>query len=319
MDTSGAPFVTLAAGDASAAVALRGAEPLSWRVAGRELIWHGDPVHWADRAPILFPVIGASAGGIVRIGGRSFPMPRHGFARELPFAVVERRPDAVRLRLAESAATSRHYPFRFRLDVAVALTSDRLSLRFTVANADERRMPYALGFHPGFPWPFDGGVREDYRLVFEAPEDPHIPDVISAGLLRPGDRRLPFVGRMQPLEPALFRNGALVLGDVRSRRVRFEAPGGGAIVVETEDFPHLALWTKPAASFLCIEAWAGKPDPDGFSGELSKRPSIRLLAPGAAASHGVALRWESQAAEERFSTSRARSAAPSGRIASSKR
>ena len=294
MDPSGRPFVALAAGDAAAAVALYGAEPLSWRVAGREFLWRGDPAHWAERAPILFPAIGASAGGVVRIGGRSFPMPRHGFARELKFAVVERGPDAVRLRLAESTATLRHYPFRFRLDVAVALAADRLFLRFAVANADERPMPYAVGFHPGFPWPFDGGVREDYRLVFEVPEDPRVPDVTAAGLLRLGDRRLPFQDRTLPLDPALFRAGALVLRDARSRRVWFEAPGGGAIVMETEDFPHFALWTKPDAAFLCLEAWAGEPDPDGFAGDLSERPSIRLLAPGAAVSHGVTLRWERQ-------------------------
>jgi galactose mutarotase-like enzyme len=98
-----------------------------------------------------------------------------------------------------------------------------------------------------------------------------------------------FADRVLPLDPALFRDGALVLRNVRSRRARFEKLGGGAIAIETEDFPHLALWTKPAAPFLCIEAWAGEPDPDGFAGELSARPSIRLLAPGAAVSHGVAL------------------------------
>src|SRR5829696_936009 len=49
--------VALAADGASATIALSGAEPLSWRIGGRELIWHGDPAHWPQRAPILFPVI----------------------------------------------------------------------------------------------------------------------------------------------------------------------------------------------------------------------------------------------------------------------
>ena len=109
--------VALAAGGASATIALCGAEPLSWRVAGRELIWHGDPAHWPQRAPILFPVIGASAGGAVRVEGRSYPMPRHGFARDLPFGLVERRPDRARLRLRATSGTLRHYPFRFELEV----------------------------------------------------------------------------------------------------------------------------------------------------------------------------------------------------------
>ena len=122
--------VALAADGASATIALCGAEPLSWRVAGRELIWHGDPAHWPQRAPILFPVVGASAGGAVRVEGRSYPMPRHGFARDLLFGLVERRPDRARFRLSESRATLRAFPFRFRLDVVVALAADRLSLRF---------------------------------------------------------------------------------------------------------------------------------------------------------------------------------------------
>ena len=64
--------VALAIDGATASVALAGAEPRSWRVGGRELLWHGDPAHWGERAPILFPVVGASAGGMVRIGGENY-------------------------------------------------------------------------------------------------------------------------------------------------------------------------------------------------------------------------------------------------------
>ncbi|MFL5164769.1 MAG: aldose 1-epimerase family protein, partial [Microvirga sp.] len=195
--------VVLAADGASATIALCGAEPLSWRVAGRELIWHGDPAHWPQRAPILFPVVGASAGGAVRVEGRSYPMPRHGFARDLPFGLVERRPDRARLRLRATSGTLRHYPFRFELEVEAGLTADRLSLRFTVTNADDRPMPYGLGFHPGFPWPFDGGSGERYRLLFERPEAPGIPDITDEGLLRTGLRRAPFAGRVLPLDPEM--------------------------------------------------------------------------------------------------------------------
>ena len=90
----------------------------------------------------------------------------------------------------------------------------------------------------------------------------------------------------------MFKAGALVLRGAGNGALRFEAPSGRAIVLEREDFPHLALWTKPGAPFLCIEPWTGEPDPDGFSGELFDRPSIRLLQRGAAARHAVALRLE---------------------------
>jgi galactose mutarotase-like enzyme len=284
--------VALAIDGATASVALAGAEPRSWRVGGRELLWHGDPAHWDERAPILFPVVGASAGGMVRIGGENYPMPRHGFARTLPFGLAEQGADCARLRLEASLKTGRHYPFAFRLEVAFSLAAHRLALRFAVSNLDERPLPYGLGFHPGFRWPFDGGRREDYRLVFERPPDPRVPDVTADGLLRPGARRAPFKGRALTLRPSLFEAGALVLRHAGGGPVRFEAPSGRAIVLDTEDFPHLTLWTKPAAPFLCIEPWAGEPDADGFAAELAARASTRLLAPGATAEHAATLRFE---------------------------
>jgi hypothetical protein len=36
-----------------------------------------------------------------------------------------------------------------------------------------------------------------------------------------------------------------------------------------------------------MEAWTGHSDPVGFTGELIDKPSMRLLAPGATAHHGV--------------------------------
>ncbi len=71
--------------------------------------------------------------------------------------------------------------------------------------------------------------------------------------------------------------------------MRFTGPGGTAIRMAAEDFPHLAIWTKPTAPFLSLECWTGHADWAGFSGELAERDSQRLLAPGAEARHGVRL------------------------------
>ncbi|HYF55756.1 MAG TPA: aldose 1-epimerase family protein, partial [Salinarimonas sp.] len=84
---------------------------------------------------------------------------------------------------------------------------------------------------------------------------------------------------------------ALVLRDARSRWMRLEAPSGAAIAVEAEDFPHLALWTRPGAPFLSLETWTGHADPEGFSGDIADKPGMRLLAPGASAAHRARLAW----------------------------
>jgi galactose mutarotase-like enzyme len=292
MATSADAIVRLEADDASAAVALHGAEPVSWRVGGRELIWSGDPAHWGRHAPILFPVVGASAGGVIRVGGQTYRMPQHGFARDSRFALIERERDAARLRLMESDETWKHFPFRFVLDVTVTLRPDSLVLVFEVTNTDTSDVPYALGFHPAFPWPFDAPDRAGHAVEFEREEDAQVPSLTDDGLLAPPGRRLPLQGRRLALDPELF-TGALVFLDARSRSVRFRSPSHAAIGLEVEDFPHLALWTKPTAPFLSMEAWTGHADLEGFSGEVFERASMRRLPSGHVARHALTLRWHS--------------------------
>jgi galactose mutarotase-like enzyme len=283
--------VILEAGDASAVIAVRGAEPRSWRIGGRELLWKADPSHWDRSAPILFPVVGASAGGTVHVDGVPYPMPQHGFARDSVFDVVERRPEAVRLRLTDSAGPRAHYPFAFVLEVTVALAPATLSLAFKVRNVGPQPMPYALGVHPAFPWPFDAASREGHAVEFAAPERADVPLLTSDGLLQRRTRRLDLHGTQLALTPELFGQGALVFLDAASAAISFVSPSGARITLAREGFPHLALWTKPTPPFLSMEAWTGHADWEDGGGELRDRPSMRSLAEGAAARHEVRMTY----------------------------
>lgn len=278
----------------TARIARDGAEPVSWRVAGNEYLWSGAPEHWNRHAPWLFPVVGASAGGAVTVDGRAYPMAQHGFARDLPFAVVARADDAVTLRLTDGPETRPHYPFAFRLDIEARVRAGGLDLHVTVANPGAEPLPYALGFHPAFPWPFAGGERAaggGYAVVFEKAERPMAPEVGPGGLLLREERPVPLQGDTLPLDPALFTE-ALVFRNAASRAMRFTGPNGRTIRMAVEDFPHLAVWTKPTAPFLSLECWTGHADWADFAGELAQRDSQRLLAPGAEARHAVRLSLE---------------------------
>jgi galactose mutarotase-like enzyme len=287
--------VEIRAGDGSAAqIALRGAEPVSWQVEGREYLWNGDPEHWNRSAPWLFPVVGASAGGAVQVAGQRYPMAQHGFARDLPFAVIGRSEDAVSLSLRDDEATRAHYPFPFRLTIEARITPGTLAFEVRVENPGETPLPYALGFHPAFPWPFAGGERRaggGYAVLFERAERPFVPEVGAGGLLVRSERALALDGARLDLDPDMFTE-ALVFLNAHSRAMRFAAPNGRAIAMRMEDFPHLAIWTKPTAPFLSLEAWTGHADWAGFDGELAERDSQRQLAPGATARHGIVLAIE---------------------------
>ena len=79
--------ITLTHGEARATIALLGAEARQWRVAGRDLMWPGDPAIWSDISPILYPVVGWTRNGEERVDGRRYPLGLHGFARFEAFAV----------------------------------------------------------------------------------------------------------------------------------------------------------------------------------------------------------------------------------------
>lgn len=246
-----------------------------------DLLWRGDARWWDRSSPILFPVVGRSANDRIRVGETSYPMPLHGFAHSMEFKVVEREADRCLLRLADSPATHLHYRFAFVLDIAYVLTCEVLSIEATVRNPGGTILPASFGFHPGFRWPLLSGLAKDsHRLVFDTDEQLEVFRARN-GLILPEGSVLDVEGGVLPLSERLFDEGAMVLTSLRSRRVRFEAPGAPlAIKVGFRNLPSLGIWMKPGADFLCVEPWAGHADPEGFDGDIFARPGIVPIAPG---------------------------------------
>lgn len=278
--------VTLESGEARAVIAARGAEPVAWSAGGRDLLWTADPAVWARTSPILFPIVGRARGGTVRVDGRSFAMPIHGFAADREFAITHRARDRVTLALTDDATTRAHFPFGFRLDVTYTLSPSALLAEFRVENTGERAMPYALGFHPGFRWPLADGTRDNHAITFAAAEDPAVPVITQDGLFADSRRPIPLHNSVLALTDALVSQEALCFLNANSRSLRYaDDDSGAAITIELEEFPHIALWSLPPARFLCIEGWTGHGDPAQFTGDLFDKPSMRRLAPGASARH----------------------------------
>jgi galactose mutarotase-like enzyme len=277
--------ITIAHGDAQATIALLGAEARGWWIAGRELMWPGDPTIWSDISPILYPVVGWTRNGEERVDGRAYALGLHGFARFETFAVESSKSDFVRFTLADNARTRAVYPFAFALAVEYRLGPDALAIAIEVANTGPKSAPYACGLHPGFRWPLGGAGREGALVRFERTERPEVPRIAPGGLIGGATRPIPLQGRDLPLTDALFAHDALCFLDCASGSLAFIDASGASITMEYPDFPHAALWTRPGAPFLCLEAWTGYSDPDGFEGDLIDKPGMRALEPGARARH----------------------------------
>lgn len=269
-------------GDLEAEVSALGAELQVLRRRGRDLLWDGGPL-WPRVAPLLFPIVGGLKGNQLRTGDRTFPMPRHGFARDRAFTWLERSPAHCVLELSDDAATRAAYPFGFRLRVAYTLKDGSLRTALTLANPGEAPLPASLGGHPAFRWPLAPGLpKSAHRIVFEQPEPGPIRRLTAEGLLDPEPRPTPVEGTVLALHEGLFEADALVFDQLRSRSLRFEAEGGPALTFRWEGFPHLGIWAKPVPgpAFLCLEPWQGFASPADWDGEFQEKPGTVVLAPG---------------------------------------
>ena len=252
---------------------------------GHDLLWNGDPAVWNGRAPLLFPIVGELANGRYQVSGETYHLSRHGFARGRLFEVIAATADTATFRLQADESTLPVYPFRFELDVRFAVSSATLSITSSVRNKGRDSMPASFGYHPAFRWPLPyGQERAAHFIEFATHEPAPIRRLNAAGLLTSEPHPTPISDRRLVLEDSLFRNDAVILDQVRSRSVSYGASSGPRIRVSYPDMPYLGIWTKPGAQFICIEPWHGVADPEGFSGELTRKPGIFMVAPGEARS-----------------------------------
>jgi len=283
--------IVLASGEARLRVARLGAEALAWSVGGVELLWPGDPAIWPDISPILFPIVGWTRDG-VRVAGKRYDLGVHGFARTMTYQIEAASADFVRLVARDDEATRALYPFAFAFRVEHRLAPGSWEVALEIENTDVSPMPYACGLHPGFNWPFAGAARDGAQFRFASAERAEVPIIAPGGLFSQQTRPIPLVGGTTlPLDDALFAREALCFLDAASRSAHFEQADGSALEMTLEDFPHLALWTKPGAPFLSPESWTGYGDPLGFAGDLHEKPAMRILGPGEIARHRAAYRF----------------------------
>jgi galactose mutarotase-like enzyme len=244
---------------------------------GRDLLWNGDPGIWAGRAPLLFPMVGRAKDDRIRIEGRHYELPKHGFARTSRFALIEHTGSRCVFRLSSGVDTLAHYPFSFQLDVIYDFDGPVLNNYAVVTNTDERALPVSFGFHPAFLWPLPyGAPREAHEIVFEREEGPSIRRVRD-GLLTPTRHPSPLVGKRLALTDALFVEDALIFVPIASGSVTYGAPGTPSLRIGFSGMPHLGIWTKPGAGFICIEPWQGFASPEDFDGEFSGRPGVMTV------------------------------------------
>lgn len=250
---------------------------------GEEMLWCGDPAAWGGHAPILFPWAGNYPDGFT-YQGKTYPGSRHGFVRRMEHTLVKADGDTAVFELRSSAETKEKYPFDFVLTTTYELVGWQVRLSVTAKNESGEKMPFGIGFHPGFAVPFDDQHdTEDYEFRFDKLENPIFVDAMPRGLLN-GKCKLLGTGMDKiQLTDQLFAHDSLNLTGLNSKTIGiYEKDTGRHISCEIEGFPYVLLWSAltEKVRFVCIEPWRTMPGMEGNIRDLSEHPAAAVLAPG---------------------------------------
>lgn len=264
-------------------VAVRGAELLSLRDAAThdEFIWQRDPDFWASSAPILFPVIGRFKDGGYLLDSRFYEIPKHGFARDMDFSLIDSTDSSATFRLVNSEATMSSFPFLFELQVTFSLCHRTLSVEYRVVNQNDGLMFFALGSHPAFNLPTSMGPLEDWSIRFNAIEDP-VCYRVAANLLSSAPERFEFdVDNGFTLTSDIFARDALIFKGIRSRHLEIvHRTQGVRVHFDTGGAPTLGIWSKPGAPYVCLEPWCGFDDSSEINVDIRQKLDMFRLAAG---------------------------------------
>jgi gluconolactonase len=170
----------------------KGGELASYRVRVKgewtEFIYHARDYSspgFAGKGPLLWPAVGAqypvgtvpntSCGpGTWQSGGKTYNMPCHGFAKNLPWKEVSRSADQsgarVTVELRDSDQTRASYPFAFRVTATYELSGGHLAIDYNIGSstANAVEMPFSIGNHIAFNLPFVKGT-DPGKMTLETP------------------------------------------------------------------------------------------------------------------------------------------------------
>ena len=252
----------------------RGAELISLENNNqRDYIWNGNPEFWGKHSPVLFPIVGTLKNNLFHYKNQEYHLPRHGFARDMDFELVESTAEKAVFLLSYNSETLKNYPFEFQLQLIYTLAETKLSISYHVCNTGINTMPFSIGAHPAFALPESF---ESYEVEFEQTE-PLQYHLLENDLVSTETKKLNTRNNKIALDYTLFEHDALIFKTILSKQLTILEHNRPLLKVDYEGFPNLGIWTKNAAAFICIEPWYGYSDVLDSSNDLFQKEGIQIL------------------------------------------
>jgi galactose mutarotase-like enzyme len=269
-------IVTISNGILTATINTLGAELISLVKNNKNYIWQVDEMYWNKTSPILFPLVGRLKNDSYTFNGKTYQLPRHGFARNMEFTFDKKSDSQVIFELNETEETRLIYPFSFKLLMAYTLMENELVIEYFVRNQSDEVLPFSIGAHPAFNISENF---ENYSLQFNAAdtfETHHLENESFNGKTTLVDTKNNAIA----LNFTLFEKDALVFKQLNSNEVILKNKDKAILKVNYDHFPYLGIWTKQNAPFLCIEPWCGLADSNNHNGDLEEKEGMNHLPAG---------------------------------------
>lgn len=181
--------------------------------------------------------------------------------------------------------TRRVYPFDFELQLHYSFSGNSLNIDYVVKNQGTAAMPFSLGAHPAFALPKEFG---SYSLQFEKEEE-LITTQLEHDLLSTNTKNIPAPNGLLPLSYSLFEHDALIFKNLQSKEIALLEGDTPVLKVNFKDFPHMGIWTKDNAPFICIEPWQGYSDAEGATGNILEKEGMIHLDSGSVYKAGLSI------------------------------
>ena len=244
-----------------------------------EYMWQASS-DWPKYSPLLFPIVGQLKDNYFKYKGQKFVLPRHGFAREKNFSLIEQGPNRLVFKLTQDEETLKVYPFHFNLEVEYALRDDTVVITYVVENTNAENLYFSIGAHPAFKVPLlENENYTDYKLVFEN-EVTAATWPLDNGLVMENSKSILEKKNELHLTKELFAKDALVFKNFESKSIQIRSNNhSNGLKFNLNDAPYLGLWAAKNADFICIEPWYGIADSVNANQEIISKEGIIALAP----------------------------------------
>jgi galactose mutarotase-like enzyme len=248
-----------------------------------EYMWQGDPVYWSKTSPVLFPIVGGLKDNMYIFKGQKYSLPRHGFAREMPFEVEYQSENEVRFLLKSNAETLKNYPFEFEFRIIYTIDDEGFRVKYFVKNTGKTSIYFSVGAHPAFNVPlFSELAYSDYELNFNDDDTLFSYPLTVDGLVKEKPFEIKLQNENLKLKKELFHKDALVFKTLKSNEITLKsAKSIHGLRMTFDGFPYYGIWAAKDADFVCLEPWCGIADPENTNKELTEKEGIMKLEGGA--------------------------------------